>query len=465
MNEIKYVSTRGQAPLVDFQDALLAGLAPDGGLYLPDAWPEFSADQIFRLAGLQYEDAAVQILLPFVGSSIEENELEEMIVRAYSGFRHAAIAPVKQIQNSMFMLELFHGPTLAFKDFALQLVAQIFDKVLQDLGSKISIIGATSGDTGSAAIEAFRDSNHVDLFILYPHGRISDVQRRQMTTPNSTNVHAFAIDGDFDDCQRIVKALFADKEFRAEMSLSGINSINWARVMAQTVYFFTSAVALGAPDRSISFTVPTGNFGDIFAGWAAKRMGLPIKQLVIATNQNDILCRALDTGRYEPEQVSSTISPSMDIQVSSNFERILFEFCGRDANSVRSMMQQLQLGGFDIPADALEKLRNEFFGDRSSEEATRSAISWMHAASAEFICPHTAVGLAVARRLSLGTEAMVILATAHAAKFPDAVRQACGKSPPIPKLVAKQALLPEHFKHLANLAGSVKAEMRKVMAH
>src|SRR6056297_1543222 len=321
---MRYVSTRGQAPALGFEDTMLAGLARDGGLYVPEAVPILSAGDIAALAGLPYEEVAHRIMWPYVSGAFPEADFADMIARAYAGFGHAARAPLVQLGPNHHLLELFHGPTLAFKDFAMQLIGQMFEHVLTRRGSRVTIVGATSGDTGSAAIEAFRGLDAVDVFILYPHGRVSEVQRRQMTTPGESNVHALAIDGHFDDAQARVKDMFNDFEFRDGVRLAGVNSINWARVLAQVVYYFTSAVSLGAPDRKVSFTVPTGNFGDIFAGYIARRMGLPIDRLVVATNQNDILHRCLGTGEYRPDGVIPSISPSMDIQVSSNFERALF---------------------------------------------------------------------------------------------------------------------------------------------
>ena len=328
-----YVSTRGAAPTLGFADALLTGLARDGGLYLPLAIPQWRPEAIRALRGVPYPEAAARIMAPFIGEDFDAAEIKSLSEAAYADFRHAAVAPVTQIDANLFALELFHGPTLAFKDFAMQWLGQAMNRVLRQRGARATIVGATSGDTGAAAIEAFAEQSQVEVFILYPHGRVSDVQRRQMTTVDRPNVHALAIQGSFDDCQRIVKELFGDLAFRDDMRLSGVNSINWARILAQIVYYFFSAVALGAPDRAVSFAVPTGNFGDIFAGYYAKRMGLPIERLIIATNDNDILARALASGLYAPKEVKATQSPSMDIQVSSNFERLMFEASGRDAAS------------------------------------------------------------------------------------------------------------------------------------
>ena len=349
-----YVSTRGAAPTLGFADTLLTGLARDGGLYLPLSVPEWRPDAIRALRGVPYPEAAARIMAPFVDDDFGSDEMKSLSEVAYAGFRHAAIAPLTQIDDNLFALELFHGPTLAFKDFAMQWLGQAMNRVLRRHGARATIIGATSGDTGAAAIEAFAEQSQVEVFILYPQGRVSDVQRRQMTTADRPNVHAIAIEGAFDDCQRIVKELFGDLAFRDEMRLSGVNSINWARILAQIVYYFFSAVALGAPERPISFAVPTGNFGDVLAGYYAKRMGLPVERLIVATNENDILARALASGRYAPKAVKATQSPSMDIQVSSNFERLLFEASGRNPEEVVARMGELAKdGSFTIPVRQL----------------------------------------------------------------------------------------------------------------
>jgi threonine synthase len=335
---MRYISTRGQAPILSFEDAMLSGLARDGGLYVPETIPQMTAADIRALQGQSYEETAFRVMRPFVGESLTDDVFADLIAKAYSGFGHVARAPLVQLAPNHFLLELFHGPTLAFKDFAMQLIGQLFQEALDRRGERVTIVGATSGDTGSAAIEAFRGLEAVNVVILFPDGRVSEVQRRQMTTPVENNVHALALDGDFDDCQARLKDMFNDFAFRDSVRLAGVNSINWARVLAQVVYYFSSAVSLGAPDRKVSFTVPTGNFGDVFAGYIAKRMGLPIDRLVVATNHNDILHRCLTSGRYDTNNVSPTISPSMDIQVSSNFERALFDAYGRDGSAVSRLM-------------------------------------------------------------------------------------------------------------------------------
>ncbi|MEM1234046.1 MAG: threonine synthase [Pseudomonadota bacterium] len=432
---MRYISTRGHAPDLTFEEAMLTGLARDGGLYVPAEVPVMRAPEIAALRGLPYEEVAYRVMRPFVGDSFSDADFRGAIERAYAGFGHGARAPLVQLGPNHHLLELFHGPTLAFKDFAMQLIGQLFEIALTRREEKVTIVGATSGDTGSAAIEAFRGLDAADVFILYPHGRVSEVQRRQMTTPGEANVHALAVHGTFDDCQAKLKDMFNDFAFRDEVRLAGVNSINWARVLAQVVYYFTAATSLGAPDREISFTVPTGNFGDIFAGYIAKKMGLPIRRLVVATNKNDILHRALSTGDYTTGEVYSTITPSMDIQVSSNFERALFDAYGRDGSAVSQLMTELKEGGFHISQGALEGLRGHFSSGRSDEDETSATITHALATMGELLCPHSAVGVKVAEE-HLGAEPMVTLATAHPAKFPDAVEAATGHRPPLPPRMA-----------------------------
>ncbi|MBS8228094.1 threonine synthase [Vannielia litorea] len=433
---MRYISTRGQAPVLSFEDAMLTGLARDGGLYLPETVPTMSEAEIAALAGVSYEEAVARVIAPFVGDALgSEAEVQALIGRAYAGFGHPARAPLKQLADNHFLLELFHGPTLAFKDFAMQLIGQMFQTVLKRNGRKITIVGATSGDTGSAAIEAFAGLDNVDVFILFPHGRVSEVQRRQMTTPEAANVHALAVDGDFDDCQGMLKEMFNDFTFRDEVGLAGVNSINFARVLAQIVYYFTSAVALGAPHRKVSYCVPTGNFGDIFAGFLAKQMGLPIEELIIATNQNDILHRCLTTGDYAKAGVKPSISPSMDIEVSSNFERALWFAYGKDGAAVAALMEELKAGKFRVSKNAMGALTEHYVSGRVSEDETKAEIERMFKETGEVICPHTAVGTRVARD-HLGATPVVTLATAHPAKFPAAVEEACGVHAALPKRMA-----------------------------
>jgi threonine synthase len=458
---MQYISTRGTAPVLDFEATMLTGLARDGGLYLPEHVPPMKHSEIASLAGLSYEEQAFVIMRPFIGSAFSDNEFREIIARAYAGFGHPARAPLKQLAPNHFLLELFHGPTLAFKDFAMQLIGQLFQAALKRSGDRVTIVGATSGDTGSAAIEAFRGLENVDVFILYPHGRVSEVQRRQMTTPSEANVHALAVDGDFDTCQALVKDMFNDFTFRDEVGLAGVNSINWARVLAQVVYYFSAAVSLGAPHRPVSFTVPTGNFGDIFAGYIARAMGLPIEKLVIATNQNDILHRALASGGYVTDGVKPSISPSMDIQVSSNFERALFDAYGRDGAAVAQLMNELKSGGgFQISQGALEFLRETFASGRASEDETMATITRTAKDTAEVLCPHSAVGVHVAEA-HLSATPMVTLATAHPAKFPDAVEKATGARPELPDRMGNLFDRPERVTRLSNDLAAVEAHIRE----
>ncbi|WP_113154540.1 threonine synthase [Nitratireductor sp. OM-1] len=428
-----YISTRGDAPALGFSDAMLAGLARDGGLYVPREWPHFSADDIRAMRGLSYSEIAFRVLSPFVGDEIAPATLRRIIEESYATFRHPAVCPLVQTGPNEFILELFHGPTLAFKDVAMQLLARLMDHVLAERGERVTIVGATSGDTGGAAIEAFAGTERADVFILFPEGRVSPVQQRQMTTSGAPNVHALAVKGNFDDCQALLKDMFNDHAFRDGVSLSGVNSINWARVMAQIVYYFTAALSLGGPDRAISFTVPTGNFGDIFAGYAAKRMGLPVDQLVIATNDNDILARTLATGEYATRGVVPTTSPSMDIQVSSNFERLLYFASGGNVDEIRRYMQSLkQSGSFTVEEKTLEAIRAEFAAGRSDMAETAGTIGSVLEESGYLLDPHTATGVKVARGLDASSAPMVVLSTAHPAKFPQAVKDASGVEPPLP---------------------------------
>ncbi|WP_439154712.1 threonine synthase [Yoonia sp.] len=457
---MRYISTRGTAPVLTFEEAMLTGLARDGGLYVPEQVPTLTHAQIAAMAGKTYEDVAFDVMRPFIGDTFTDDEFRTLIAQAYAGFGHAARAPLVQLDANHFLLELFHGPTLAFKDFAMQLIGQMFQAALSRSGDRVTIVGATSGDTGSAAIEAFRGLDNVDVFILFPHGRVSEVQRRQMTTPTESNVHALAVDGDFDDCQAAVKDMFNDFAFREEVRLAGVNSINWGRVLAQVVYYFTAAVSLGAPHRAVSFTVPTGNFGDIFAGYIAKQMGLPIADLVVATNRNDILHRTLQTGAYTKQGVSPTISPSMDIQVSSNFERALFYAYGRDGATVAKQMADLKNGGFQISQGAYQMLKDTFKSGRVSEEETTAAIKRYRADHGELLCPHTAVGVHVAEA-HLGTTPMVTLATAHPAKFPDAVSHATGIIPPLPPRMADLYDRPERVARVSNDLAALQTVIRE----
>jgi threonine synthase len=431
---LNYLSTRGEAERLDFEAVLMAGLARDGGLYVPESWPQIGAGEIARLAGASYAEAAVRVMQPLVGESIGTEEFKGLVTEAYAGFTHRATVPLVQLGDNLWLLELFYGPTLAFKDVAMQLLGLLMDRSLKRSSERATILAATSGDTGAAAVEAFKNRQAIDLFVLFPDGRISDIQRRQMTTSGAANVHPIAIKGTFDDCQAIVKTLFGDLAFRDAARLSAVNSINWARIMAQTVYYFTAAVALGSPHRPVRFAVPTGNFGDIFAGYAAARMGLPVERLVIATNTNDILARTLATGCYEPRGVVPTSSPSMDIQVSSNFERLIFELCSRDAERVAGLMAEFRdEGAFVLNGDELAGMRALFTAHRCDEIETARIMRRTYEATGYLPDPHSAVGLAAAEReAEASATPMIALATAHPAKFPDAVERAVGRRPEAP---------------------------------
>jgi threonine synthase len=435
---VQYISTRGEAPSLGFAEVMLAGLARDGGLYVPDAWPRLDAGTIAGFAGRSYAEVAVEIISPFTDAAVATGDLARLAREAYGNFRHPAVAPLSQIGVNTFLLELFHGPTLAFKDMAMQLLARLMDHALAARGERRTIVVATSGDTGGAAVEAFRDRAQVDLVVLFPQGRISDVQRRMMTTSSAGNVSAIAIDGTFDDCQAIVKGMFGHHGFCEQVRLSGVNSINWARIVAQVVYYFTAAVALGAPARKFAFAVPTGNFGDVYAGYVAARMGLPIDRLIVATNVNDILARTLATGTYEPRAVVPTTSPSMDIQVASNFERLLFEAYDREPAAVRAALGSLaQSRRFTLSSRALSSIRSLFTADRADEDEVAATIRTVKRETGNCIDPHTAVAVAVAEKETRDPAVpMIVLSTAHAAKFPDAVEAACGVRPVLPDWLA-----------------------------
>jgi threonine synthase len=461
-----YVSTRGGAPVLEFDEVLLAGLARDGGLYLPALWPKFSPGEIRSFAGLGYAELALQIMLPFVGRAIPEAELRPIVEEAYAGFGHKAVAPLKQLDAGTWLMELFHGPTLAFKDYALQVVGRLFDHVLAKRGQRVTIVGATSGDTGSAAIESCRDRERIEIFILHPRGRVSEVQRRQMTTVDAANVHNIAVEGSFDDCQDLVKAMFNDSAFREETGLSAVNSINWARILIQIVYYFAAAVALGAPDRRIAFAVPTGNFGNVYAGYAARQMGLPVAQLIVGSNRNDILTRFLESGVMEVAPVAPTLSPSMDIQVSSNFERLLFDVLGRDGAAVAAALAGFRASGrLDLRAARDSAALELFDGARLDDEGTLAEIARLYRETGELVDPHSAVGIAAARAKALDpARPVVALATAHPAKFPDAVEKACGLRPALPARLADLYQRPERCTVLPNDLAAVQGEIRKVRA-
>jgi len=461
---LRYVSTRGRAPVLGFDDVLLAGLATDGGLYVPETWPQFSAAEIADFAGLDYPTLAARVMAPFVAGSVLEAKLPDLTKRAYAGFSHEAVAPLVQTATNEWLLELFHGPTLAFKDFALQVVGLMFDEVLKARGARVTIVGATSGDTGSAAIEATKNRDAIDIFILHPAGRTSEVQRRQMTTVDAKNVHNVAIEGTFDDCQNMVKGLFADKPFREQFHLSAVNSINWARIMAQVVYYFWSAVQLGAPHRPVAFVVPTGNFGNVFAGYVAHKMGLPVARFVVGSNANDILTRYFETGAMTAAGVVPTLSPSMDIQISSNFERLLFEAVGRDADAVSRHMDSFkQSGGYTVDPAAHQAMASLFSARRLDDAGTLKFIGEVYKASGYVIDPHSAVGLYAARTAGIDSAIpRIALATAHPAKFPDAVEKAIGSRPSLPPALADLFHRREHFTTLPNDLDQVR---RLIRAH
>jgi threonine synthase len=454
-----YISTRGNAGRKSFEDVLLAGLAPDGGLFVPETWPQFAPGFLESLAGMDYAEAAVEIMLPFLGGAIDRDSFAELARESYARFNHQAVTPLIQLDQRTWLLELFHGPTLAFKDVALQLLGRLFDHVLAKRGRRITVVGATSGDTGSAAIEACRDRDAVDIFILYPSGRTSDVQRRQMTTVPSANVHAIAIEGNFDDCQALVKAMFGEAGFRDAHALAAVNSINWARIMAQIVYYIVAGVALGAPDRKIAFAVPTGNFGNIYAAYAAKRMGLPIERLIVGTNSNDILARFFATSEMRKAAVVPTYSPSMDIQVSSNFERLLFELLCRDPAAVTARMAEFQAtGAFGVSPEIFAEIGRTFAASAVDDPATKATISEIFQKTGYSLDPHSAVGVAAAHRAGLDPDvAIVALACAHPAKFPEVVTAATGIHPGLPPHMADLFDRKERIVTLPNDLAAVEA--------
>ncbi|WP_432200789.1 threonine synthase [Erythrobacter sp. W53] len=431
---MEYVSTRGSAPALDFAGVTLAGLANDGGLYVPRKWPRFSADEIAAMRGLSYPQLAARVMQPFVGDSLAPERLLELCEQAYGRFAHAAVTPLVQLDERQWLLELFHGPTLAFKDVALQLLGLLFEEFLERDDSRLTIVGATSGDTGSAAIDAVAGRERVEIFMLHPKGRISDVQRCQMTTVRAPNVHNIAIEGSFDDAQAMVKRIFGDETVTATHRIGAVNSINWARLLAQVVYYFAAALQLGAPERKVAFSVPTGNFGDVFAGHVAARMGLPIEQLVVATNINDILHRALTSGDYSAGEVTPTAAPSMDIQVSSNFERLLFDVGGRDGAAMAEQMRGFEAErAMQLTNTQREGAASLFTSARADESAMAQALRWAHEHAGEVIDPHTAIGLHAARAANLPDDVPIVtLATAHPAKFRDAVERATGLRPALP---------------------------------
>jgi threonine synthase len=458
---MKYFSSRGRAETLDFAGVLLAGLAPDGGLYMPESWPVFSPAELRALRGLPYAELAARVMAPFVGESIAFRDLQAMCRRAYAGFAHPATVPLVQLDTGMFALELFHGPTLAFKDLALQLAGEMFAHVLAARGERVCIVGATSGDTGSAAIAACAGRPGIDIAILHPAGRTSEVQRRQMTTVTAPNVLNVAVEGNFDDCQDLVKAMFADAPFRAEMGLSAVNSINFARIAGQIPYYVAAALALGAPDEEVAVAVPTGNFGNVLAAWAAKRMGVPIGRFIVASNRNDILVRFLQGNDMSVRGVEESLSPSMDIQVSSNFERLLFEFLGRDAAATaRTMLDFRVTGRMAVPEAAWRAIARDFKGFTLSDEATLAEIARTYREAGYLADPHTAIGLAAARAAGPVGMKVIVAATAHPAKFPDAIERAVGFRPPLPPHLADLYERDEYCLSAPNDLGAVEALVR-----
>jgi len=462
---VQYVSTRAQAPVLSFDDVLLAGLARDGGLYLPESWPHFSYSDIRAMRGLSYADLATKVMYPFVEGSIPENDFAGLVADAYKGFTHEAVAPLKQLRSDQWVMELFHGPTLAFKDFALQLLGRLFDYILGKRGEKITIVGATSGDTGSAAIEACRDRESINIFILHPKGRVSEVQRRQMTTVGSSNVYNVALEGTFDDCQDAVKAMFNDMDFRDAHNLSAVNSINWARIMAQIAYYFWAAVQVGAPDRRLRFSVPTGNFGNVFAGYCAQQMGLPIDQFIIGSNRNDILTRYFETGEMVMETVEPSLSPSMDIQISSNFERLLAQVYDKDGVDLTDAIKRFRNEGrVDFGKERWAALCQDFKAQRLSDDETKAAIKKFYETTGELLDPHSVIGCQAAFDKPLSDVVTVSLATAHPAKFPDAVEAASGIRPELPAFLADLFEREERFVVQPNDLDVLKTYVKETVA-
>ncbi len=458
---MRYISTRGQAPARDFGGVLLAGLAEDGGLFVPETWPQWSHADLRGLRGLPYAELAARVLQPFVGDTVPFATLQTICHDSYAGFAHPAVAPLVQVDTNLWSLELFHGPTLAFKDMAMQVLGRLFDYVLTARDARVTIVGATSGDTGSAAIEACRNRARVDIAMLHPQGRTSEVQRRQMTTVLASNVHNIAVDGTFDDCQDLVKAMFADAPFRTDMHLSAVNSINWARIAAQIPYYVASALALGAPEREVAFSVPTGNFGNVLAAWAARRMGLPVARLVVASNRNDILTRFLHSNDMSMATVAPSLSPSMDIQVSSNFERLLFELLDRDAVACSAAMTRFRsTGQMAVPQPVWQRATAVMHGFSLDDAGTLAEIRRLDTECGYLADPHTAIGIAGARALPCHHVPTIAAATAHPAKFPDAMVAATGRRPALPSHLADLYDRPERFTAAPNDLAAVEAQVR-----
>ena len=459
---MQYVSTRGQAPVRSFAGVLLAGLAEDGGLYVPDSFPTFSPAEFQAMRGLPYAEVAARVIHPFVGADLPFATLQKICRDAYAGFDHPAVAPLVQLDSNLWVQELFHGPTLAFKDMAMQVLGRLFDHFLTERDDRVTIVGATSGDTGSAAIEACANRDRIDIVILHPQGRTSEVQRRQMTTVRARNVGNIAVAGTFDDCQDLVKAMFDDAPFRRDLRLSAVNSINWARVAAQVPYYVYAALALGAPEREVAFAVPTGNFGNVLAAWVARRMGLPVAKLVVGANRNDILCRFLDSNDMRIRGVEPSLSPSMDIQVSSNFERLLFEILDRDGAATAATMENFRATGrMAVPEAAWQRARHLFTGFRLDDAGTLAAIRDLHGKTGYLADPHSVIGIEAGRAHPAGGGVpMVAMATAHPAKFPDAMEMATGTRPPLPPRLGDLYERPETYATAPNDLAAVEAEVR-----
>ena len=454
---MKYISTRGRSKPLNFEETILTGLAPDGGLFVPMRTPRFTPNDLVRLSGLSYQELAVEIMAPFVEGSLTRDELKTLVDKSYASFHHDAIAPLSQLGHNKWLLELYHGPSLAFKDIALQFLGNLLDFFLEKRKENIVVVGATSGDTGSAAIEGCKGVDNIELFIMHPHGRVSEVQRRQMTTILSDNVHNLAVDGNFDDCQNLVKALFADEEFKTTHKLTAVNSINWARIMAQVVYYFYAAFSVGSPAKAVSFSVPTGNFGDIYAGYIAVQMGLPVNKLIAATNKNDILDRFFKTGTYAKSPVVPTISPSMDIQISSNFERLLFDMCQRNGEKVQELMDEFhENGSFSVSQTQLRRMKILFDSEKTDEAETSETIARVFKHSGKLVDTHTAVGIKAGEDLVSKDTPLICLATAHPAKFPDAVKAASGVYPELPEHLADLLEREEQYETLANDLDALK---------
>jgi len=457
---MKYISTRGGGSPQSFTDVLLKGLAPDGGLYIPETFPKFSQDEFKALVGMPYAEVAQAVTKPFIGDDIAPDVMKKIFSEVYEEqFQHSSVVPLVQIGPNVWVMELFHGPTLAFKDYALQILGRLFDHVLEQRGERVTIVGATSGDTGSAAIEACKGCKNIDIFILHPEGRTSEVQRRQMTTIDAPNVHNIALKGTFDDCQNMVKAMFNDEKFRNDVNLSAVNSINWARIMSQIIYYVTASLALGGPTRKVSFAVPTGNFGNVYAAYCARQMGLPIERLIIGSNRNDILTRFFETGTMQAGAVEPSLSPSMDIQISSNFERYLCDALDRDTKEIAKLMEAFKdQGSFVLGAASMSRARKEFDAHRCDDEQTKQVMTDCYNETGYILDPHTAVGLCAGMQASQDPSIpLITLACAHPAKFPDAVESAIGIRPDLPPHLTDLYDRTEHVSSLENDLERVKS--------